>query len=178
MPLLLVPFVLLAVIVIAVLMLPWSLRQRYRAGTARRLERGWMAMINAIGMMISALLLLVTAALSTVWIPGAFTYTAAGLGVGCALGLLGLALTRWEAGPGTLHYTPNRWLALSITLAVVLRLCFSVLRMWQLRHETPEGGSWVAQAGLGGSMAAGAAVLGYYLIFWTGVWILSKKHGR
>ena len=81
-------------------------------------------------------------------------------------------------GPWHSPLHANRWLVLSITLAVVLRLCFSVVRIWQLRHEAPEGSSWVAQAGLGGSMAAGAAVLGYYLIFWTGVWILSKKHGR
>ena len=178
MPLLLVPLVLFVVIIVAVLMLPWSMRQRYRAGTARRLVRGWVAMINSIGMVISAGLLLVTAALSSVWIPGSFTYTASGLAVGCALGIIGLMLTRWESTPRTLHYTPNRWLVFSITLAVTLRLCFGVIRAWRLWRATPEGGSWIAEAGLAGSMAAGAVALGYYLIFWAGVWILAKKHRR
>ena len=178
MPLLLVLLVLFAVIILAVLMLPWSIWQRYRAGTARRLARGWVAMINSIGMVISAGVLLVTAALSSVWIPGSFTYAASGLAMGCALGLLGLRLTRWESTPRALHYTPNRWLVFSITLVVTLRLCFGVIRAWRVWRATPEGGSWVSEAGLAGSMGAGAVALGYYLIYWAGVWILAKKHRR
>jgi hypothetical protein len=120
--------------------------------------------------------LLVTAALSSVWIPGSFTYTSSGLALGCALGLVGLRLTRWESTPNTLHYTPNRWLVFSITFAVGLRLCFGVVRAWRLWHARHEVGSWFAEAGLAGSMAAGAVVLGYYLMYWAGVWILANKH--
>lgn len=178
MPLLLVPLVLLAIILLVVLMLPWSIMQRYRAGTARRAARAWLAAINAWGLAISAGLLLTTAALSSVWIPGSFTYSAAGLAAGCALGLAGLVLTRWESTSRTLHYTPNRWLVLSITVAVALRLCFGLVRTWQMWHTAPAEGSWIAEAGLQGSMGAGALILGYYLTFWTGVWISAKKHHR
>ena len=92
----------------------------------------------------------------------------------CRIGLAGdLFATGPYVGP-----VPNRWLVFSITLAVTLRLCFGVIRAWRLWRATPEGGSWVAEAGLAGSMAAGAVALGYYLIFWAGVWILAKKHRR
>ena len=66
----------------------------------------------------SAAILLASAALASVWVPGALKYTAGGLAGGCVLGMAGLWLTRWEHGPGRLHYTPNRWLVLGITLLV------------------------------------------------------------
>ena len=57
------------------------------------------------------------------------TLSSAWLG-GCLLGLLGLALTRWEHTPRALHYTPNRWLILIITLVVSARLLYGIWRIW------------------------------------------------
>ena len=157
---------LLALIAVSV---PLSILQRYRAGTARRRARAWVASVNLFGLLLSAVLLLLSAALATGWVPRALPYTMAGLVGGCALGLLGLALSRWEPAPGSLHYTPNRFLVLSITLLVAARLFYGFWRGWQAWQSTPAGISWLDAAGAAGAMGAGAVVLGYYLAYWAGI---------
>src|SRR5687767_14038347 len=98
--------------------MPLSLVQRYRVGTARRLARGWVVTLNLVALVLSAAMFLVGAGITSVWVPGALAYALAGLGGGGALGVPGFALSRWEATPRALHYTPNRWLVLGITLVV------------------------------------------------------------
>jgi hypothetical protein len=165
-PLLILP----ALIVLAVVALvPFSIVQRYRMGTSRQRARGWLTTINLAGIALSAILFLAGAAVTTVWVPHAFTYTAAGLVVGCVLGFIGLWLTRWEPAPGSLHYTPNRWLVLGITLVVTARLIYGFWRGLHTWRAGVEGASWFGAAGIPGSMAAGAVVLGYYLAYWVGV---------
>jgi hypothetical protein len=149
--------------------MPLSLVQRYRVGTARRLARSWVATINLVALLLSASIFLVSSAITSIWIPGAFTHALAGLGMGCALGVAGLLLTRWERGAGTLHYTPNRWLVLGITLIVTARILYGVWRTWQAWRLGLGDPSWVAATGAAGSLAAGAVVLGYYLVYWLGV---------
>jgi hypothetical protein len=100
------------------------------------------------------------------------------LTVGCVLGLLALALTRWEAQPQSLYYTPNRLLLLTITLVVVARMAYGFFRAWHAWRAMPADGSWLAAAGVAGSLAAGAVVLGYYVSYWTGVWFRLKRHRR
>jgi hypothetical protein len=166
-----VPLLFVAVLFVLalVVLMPLSLVQRYRVGTSRRRARGWVATINFGGMALSAMVLLASAAVTTVWVPDAFTYTAAGLAAGCILGTAGLLLTRWESAQGSLHYTPNRWLVLAITLVVTARLAYGFWRSWQAWRPGLDAGSWFAASGVAGSMAAGAVVLGYYLAYWIGV---------
>lgn len=166
MPLLIIP-VLLVLAFIA--LIPIAIVQRYRVGTSRQRARGWLTGLNLAGLTLSAVLLLIGAVFTSIWVPDALTYTLAGLGGGGLLGLIGLAVTRWEPGIGSLHYTPNRWLVLGITAVVTARLLYGFWRMWQVWRAGVEDGSWVAAAGVAGSMAAGAVVLGYYLVFWIGV---------
>ncbi|CAN5469262.1 hypothetical protein BH23VER1_BH23VER1_01110 [soil metagenome] len=175
---LLIPLALLALIALMVLILPVSVIQRYRAGTARRPARAWLAVINVCAIGLSAAIFLTTAALTSLWVPHALLYSAAGLGGGCALGALGLGLAHWERIPGALHYTPNRWLVLAITGAVAARLGFGLWRAWNAWETSGPDESWLAASGFAGSMAAGALVIGYYLSFWTGVWIAARKHRR
>ncbi|HVR42131.1 MAG TPA: DUF1453 domain-containing protein [Thermoanaerobaculia bacterium] len=153
---------------LAVLSIPLSIVQRYRMGTMRRQARGWVATINLVAIALSAAILLFIAALSSLWVPDAIPFTLAGLASGAVLGLLGLALTRWTAGPGTLHYAPNRWLVLSITLVVLARLLYGFWRGWSAWQAGGEG-NWLAEAGAAGSMGAGAVVIGYYLVYWAGL---------
>jgi RsiW-degrading membrane proteinase PrsW (M82 family) len=68
-----------------------------------------------------------------------------------------------------LHYTPNRWLVLGITLVVAGRLLFGFWRAWQTWHAGVDDAAWVAAAGVAKSMAAGAIVLGYYFVYSFGV---------
>ena len=166
MPLLILPVL---VILVVIALIPLSLVQRYRMATSRQRARGWLAAVNLAGLSLSTVLFLATAAATSIWVPLAFTYTAAGLAAGCVLGIVGLSLTRWEPAPASLHYTPNRLLVLGITLVVTARLMYGCWRGVDAWRAGVEGGSWFGASGVAGSMAAGAVVLGYYLAYWAGV---------
>jgi hypothetical protein len=168
MPLLIVAFTLF-VILAAIALTPFAIVRRYRLGTARRRARGWTATLNVAGLAFSSALFLAGAGITSVWVPNALTLTLMGFVSGCLLGLVGLAVSRWEPLPGSLHYTPNRWLVLGITLVVTARLAFGFWRTWHAWSATSDYGSWVAESGVAGSLAAGAVVLGYYLTYWLGV---------
>ena len=171
----LIPFVLaLVVLVLLVLSTPLLLILRYRAGTVRRRARVGTAAINFISFLISAAIFVWFAAVTSYWVPHAFTYSLAGLLAGGVLGLLGLMFTRWERTPGLLYYTPNRWFVLVITLGVAARLLYGLWRIWHAWHQAGPD-SWIAAAGVAGSMSVGALVLGYYLTYSAGVcWQLRK----
>jgi len=173
----LIPIILVLLLVVAlVLAMPFLLYLRYRTGTMRRRGRRWVANVNLASFGVSAALLVWVAALTNFWVPHAFSYSLAGLLAGSLLGLLGLALTRWEMTPRGLHYTPNRWLVLLVTLAVVTRLLYGLWRIWHSWRATPSDGSWLASAGVAGSMAVGAVVVGYYLTYFAGVrWKLRTR---
>ena len=174
-PLLIVPVL---VVLLLVALIPIGLVQRYRMGTARQRARGWLATINLAGLALSAVMFLVTAAVTSFWIPDALTYTVAGLATGAVLGITGLLLTRWESARDTLHYTPNRWLVLGITLVVTARLMFGFWRAWHTWRAGLDDAAWVAAAGVAKSMAAGAVVLGYYLVYWIGVRARLRRQRR
>lgn len=178
MPLLLVFLLVLMMAVLFVVMLPLGIVQRYRGGTARRRARGWIVTINLAATLFSSALFLTVAALSNLWIPRAFVFTAAGLGGGLLLGVVGLLTSRWETTPQALHYTPNRWLILTITVVVAIRLGYGFWRGWNAWSEADGAGSWIAASGAAGSMAAGAVVLGYYVVYWAGVRSRIRRHSR
>jgi hypothetical protein len=166
-----VPLIALGIFIILafIALIPFSLIQRFRRGTMRRRAMRWVIGLNFGGTFVSVLLFLVGASITTRWVPGTLTYTAAGLGVGCALGLLGIALTRWEIAGGRLFYTPNRWLVLAITLVVTARVFYGFHRSYQAWQATLDRTAWIAASGVAASMSAGAIVLGYYLVYWAGV---------
>lgn len=159
----------LLVLVGLVVLIPVSIVQRFRMGTARRQARHWVATVNLVGAVASVMALFVAALITNRWVPATFAYTVGGFALGCVLGALGTGLTRWEDGGRHVHYTPNRWLVLIITLAVALRLVYGFWRTWEAWRLSIEHGALVAASGAAGSMSAGAVVLGYYLVFWSGV---------
>lgn len=165
------PLVLLAIALILapVALMPLALVLRYRAGTARRQARGWVVALNLGALAISTSLFLLGAALTGIWVPNAFLYSVLGLLGGIALGIIGLWVSRWERAPQSLHYTPNRWLVLGVTLIVTARFLYGFWRAWHAWRAAPGDTSWLAAFGIAGSMAAGAVVLGYYLSYWAGV---------
>jgi hypothetical protein len=178
MPLLAVAVALVGGVLAVIALIPLSLVLRYRAGTARRPARGWVAAINLVAVGISVALLLMVAAVTSYWIPTAFRYVLMGLAGGCLLGVLGLWLSRWEVTPRSLHYTPSRALVLGVTLVVTARLLYGFWRSWHAWHSTPGDASWLVASGAAGSLAAGALVLGYYLTYWAGVWRRVSQHRR
>jgi hypothetical protein len=166
MPLLLL-VLLLPLVVIA--LMPVILIQRYRMGIARRLARPWLVTLNLVLMAISACCFLAGAAITAAWVPHAFGGGAAGIALGAALGVLGVFLTRWEPTPATLHYTPNRWLVLVVTFIVSVRVAYGLWRSWTVAEAGFHGTHVVLAFGIPQSLAAGGAVIGYYIAYGWGV---------
>jgi hypothetical protein len=166
-----VPLIFLAIFVVLaiVALIPISIVQRFRSGTVRRPARVWLATLNLGAVAFSVALFLAGALVTSRWVPEALRYTLAGLGVGAVLGLVGIAITRWDRAGGRLHYTPNRWLVFAVTMIVAARVFYGFWRSWEAWRASVESMTWVAASGVAGSMSGGAVVLGYYLIYWAGV---------
>ena len=121
---------------------------------------------------------LYVAAITNFWVPDAFRYSVFGVLGGCLLGVIGLVLTRWEQTPRALHYTPNRWLILIITLVVSARLLYGIWRIWHGWRTAGSDTSWIETAGVAGSLALGAIILGYYVAYSAGLWWLLRQRDR
>lgn len=173
MPLLLFPVV---VVLAVIVLIPVGIVQRYRVGTKRQRARGWLATLNIAGLSISAAMFIGAAALTNVWVPDALRYAAMGLAGGALLGLFGLAITKWEHGVADLQYTPNRLLVLTLTLVITGRILYGFWRAWASWRAGLSGESWVVESGVAGAMAAGAVVIGYYLVYWLGVRRQIRRH--
>jgi hypothetical protein len=165
-PILLVPVL---VVLALVALIPIALVQRYRMGVARQRARGWLIAINLVGLSLSMIMFILTAAVTSIWLHPVLIYTIVGLTTGFVLGVIGLWFTRWEPTPHALFFTPNRLLVLTITLIVTARVLFGFWRAWHSWRAGLDDAAWVAAAGVAKSMAAGAVVLGYYFVYWIGV---------
>ena len=174
-PLLIVALVGL-VLVLPVVLLPLSIVQRYRVGTARRPARAWVATLNVVAFAVSTLVLVVSATVMSIWVPGALSAASAGVSGGLLLGVIGLSLSHWESDAGVMHFTPNRWLVGVLTLLVVTRLLYGVWRAWVAWGTWGAVPGWTTEAGIAGSVAAGALLIGYGVGFWGGVrWRIAKR---
>jgi hypothetical protein len=166
MPLLLA-FLLIPLVVIV--LIPVSLLLRIRHGTMRRQARGWVVTANAIAIAFSTAMFLTGALITSRWVPDVLPYSLAGLGLGAVLGLIGFALTQWESSGGALHFTPHRWLVVTVTTVVAARIFYGVWRVWAAWQADVADLAAVAGSGIALSIAAGAVVLGYYLIYWIAI---------
>lgn len=147
-----------------------SLALRYRAGTARRQARHWVAKLNVWMTSLSTVFFLSFTLLVSIWVGSAFQYALIGMGAGAIIGLLGLALTRWENRPEGLFYTPSRWLAFIIVFAIAARVLYG---WWHATHSgsnAPGDQHWLITAsGTQLSLAVAAGLIGYYLVYSIGV---------
>ena len=166
MPLLLA-FLLIPLLVIV--LIPVSLVLRIRHGTMRRQVRGWVVTANTTAVAFSTAMFLIGALVTSRWVPDVLPYSLGGLGLGAVLGFSGFALTRWESSGGVVHVTPNRWLVMTVTTFVAARIFYGVWRVWAAWQAGVAHIAAVAGSGIALSIAAGAVVLGYYLIYWIAV---------
>ena len=145
-----------------------SLALRYRAGTARRQGRRWVATMNVWATSFSAALFLCFTFLISFWLGPTLRFALTGMAIGGILGLLGLVLTRWESHPDGLFYTPSQWLALLVMLAIAARLVYG---WWHTIHRSvPDQQHWLSSAsGTQLSVAVAAGLIGYYLVYAIGV---------
>lgn len=101
------------------------------------------------------------------------------MGFGGILGLLGLALTRWESRRDGLFYTPSRWLAIVITLAIVARFIYGWWRATHFGSSAAGDQHWIFSASATQlSLAVAARLVGYYLIYSIGVHLQIARHHR
>ena len=141
-----------------------SLALRYRAGTARRQPRRWVASLNVWMTSFSAVFFLSFTFLLSFWVDSAFRFALIGMGCGGILGLVGLAMTRWESQPEGLFYTPSRWLALLVTLAIAARFVYGWWRATHSGSSSPSDQHWLITAsGSQLSLAVAAGLIAYYL---------------
>jgi hypothetical protein len=176
-----VPIIILALLVFVLLafagVLLLSLAVRYRAGTARRQARRWVATVNVWATSFSAVFFLSFSLLLSFWVGSAFRFAVIGLGVGGILALLGLAMTHWEGRPDGLFYTPSRWLALIITLVIAARLVYGWWRGTHYGSTAATDQHWLlAASGTQVSLAVAAGLIGYYLVYSVGVRLRLSRH--
>lgn len=156
-----------------------SLALRYRAGTARRQARPWAASLNVWATSFSAVFFLSFTLLLSFWVESAFRFGLIGMCYGGILGLVGLALTRWERRPEGLIYTPNRWLALLIIAAIGARIVYGWWRATHSGSTAPGDQHWLITAsGTQLSLAVAAGLIAYYLIYSIGVRLQLARHYR
>jgi hypothetical protein len=125
----------------------------------------------------SAVLFLAFTFLLSFWIGSAFRFALIGMGFGAILGLLGLAMTRWESHSEGFFYTPSRWLALLVTLAIAARFVYG---WWHATHSdssAPGNEHWLmTTSGTQLSLAVAAGLIGYYLVYAIGVRFRLTRH--
>jgi hypothetical protein len=176
-----VPIILFALLVFVLLALAGvvllSLALRYRAGTARRQARRWVASLNVWATSLSAVFFLSFTLLLSFWVGSAFRFALIGMGCGGILGMLGLAMTRWESQPEGLFYTPSRWLVLIVTLAIAARFIYGWWRATHSVSSTQGDQHWLMTAsGTELSLTVAAGVIGYYLVYSIGVRLRLARH--
>jgi hypothetical protein len=156
-----------------------SLVLRYRAGTARRQARRWVASLNVWMTSFSAVFFLSFTFLLSFWVDSAFRFALIGMGCGGILGLVGLAMTRWENKQQGLFYTPSRWLALFVTLAIVGRFVYGWWRATHSGSNAPGHQHWLITAsGTQVSLAVAAGLIAYYLVYSVGVRLRVTRHDQ
>ena len=154
-----------------------SLALRYRAGTARRQARRWVASLNIWMTSFSAVFFLSFTFLLSFWVDSAFRFALIGMGCGGILGLVGLALTRWESQRQGLFYTPSRWLALLVTFAIAARFVYGWWRATHSGSNAPGNQHWLVTAsGTQLSLAVAAGLIGYYLVYSIEVRLRVVRH--
>jgi hypothetical protein len=176
-----VPIIIFALLVFVLLafagVVLLSLILRYRAGTARRQARRWVASMNIWMTSFSAVFFLAFTFLLSFWVDAAFRFAVIGMGCGAVVALVGLAITRWESRPQGLFYTPNRWLALLVTLAIAARIVYGWWRATHSGSNAPGDQHWLITAsGMQLSLAIAAGLIAYYLVYSIGVRLRITRH--
>ena len=99
----------------------------------------------------------------------------AGLACGAALGYLGLRHTRFEVTPEGRFYTPHTYIGLAVTLLFLGRLAYRAVSLSNGTNGMPGGDSTLAAASQGPlTLGVFAVLLGYYLVFYSGVLLWSR----
>lgn len=177
MPWLLIPLAILLLPVLVVAAWPLSLWWRYRTGPALRPVRDWQLALQA-WLLLPALPMLLLGAwvAQQWWAPAATAWAAAGALAGIAIGVVRMATTRVGRSPDGLRwYTPERWIALALSLLVTAKVVWTLWQGWQAWQGVIPLEAWRATRAT--LFALGGLVLGQSLGYAWGLrWRL--REGR
>lgn len=176
MPLLLIPFLLLALLALLLLLWPVGLWLRYRAGRAWRQARPAWVSLNAYGLSLSSALFLLGAVVAGVWIEAAGWSALAGLLAGMLASVAGLRLARYDAVQGRLSYLANPWIGLVLGALLAARVALASWQAWyRIGGEGPAPVPWPWLAEPASLWSVAGLLLGYHLGF---AWGLRRRLRR
>ena len=95
-----------------------------------------------------------------------------GCAVGIGLGRLGTRLTKFEATPAGLFYTPNAHLGIALSLLLVLRLGYRFIILGHIDPQTMQPGASPLTMAIFGTLA------GYYVTYAIGLLRWRAEVGR
>ncbi len=99
--------------------------------------------------------------------PQAALALVAGVGVGAALGLYGLRLTKFEHTPLGLFYTPNAHLGIALSLLLMARIGYRAAQLYLSAGAAEEGSSAFARNPL--TLLIFGMLAGYYIAYAVGL---------
>lgn len=125
----------LAPVMIMALLLLLALYRRWRRNVGRQVlrpRRPWLSLV-----LFTLITFFMALALIFVHKPLALLVLLGGVGVGAGLGAYGLRLTRFEATPDGLYYTPNAHIGIALTLLFIARVVYRSLQTGMLPDMYP-----------------------------------------
>lgn len=103
-------------------------------------------------------------------------WLAAGLTAGSLLGVYGLRLTRFEATPQGLFYTPNPYLGISLSLLFFGRILYRVAEVYSITSSASPTAPDFARSPL--TLAVFGFIAGYYVTYAVGLMLWRNRETR
>jgi hypothetical protein len=145
------------------LLVAWRLYSRFRRLVGRQTMNPTRAWIT-----VAVFPILLAALLSTSIVrPMSAAALVAGAGIGIALGLYGLRVTRFEAGPEGFFYTPNAHLGIALSMLLVGRLGYRLAQAYFLGASGPAPPSEFARSPL--TLVLIGTLAAYYVTYAVGL---------
>ncbi len=109
-----------------------------------------------------------------------FATATAGIALGGGLAALGLRLTQWHTDETGTHYTPNAYLGIAITTLLLGRITYRIVSMVSTSGTAAPASDGFFASYQQSPLTLGILTLtiGYYLVYFTGLLIVARTHGR
>jgi len=162
----------LITVVLVVALVAWRVYARIRRVIGRQRLSTVRPWITVVVFPLVIALILATSLLH----PKTAAAIAAGGAVGIALGLLGTRLTRFEATPAGLFYTPNAHLGIALSLLLVVRIGYRVVTLAMNGQNFDPQSMQLGTSPL--TMAIFGTLAGYYVTYAIGLLRWRAQVGR
>jgi hypothetical protein len=149
----------------------WAIYRRVRRNFGRqpiRPQRTWIR----VGLFVA---LTVLYALGAARHPQSAQGLTLGLLVGGALGLIGLARTRFEISGQDDNYTPDPWIGLGLTTLLLGRLIYRFMVVYPAIHAAAQTGGFAAYQRSPLTAAMFGLLFGYFIVYYAGVLIHHRR---